>query len=153
MTTERSNLFETINDEASFGDMQTCRKERLSEWPVSGIVGVSTLIIHPVVIVALISSASNKDTLITDTKSLAAAKREKNESLNQCEKDYDYLKHTPKTAYELPFAALFHDNKGQKKFEASSITMVDNEVYAVCDSSWAISKFDSSLLPFSTSNI
>jgi hypothetical protein len=69
-----------------------------------------------------------------------------------CESDSSYSKHTVKTAYELPFAALFDDNKGQKKFEASSVTMVDGSVYSVCDSSFAISKFDDRLLPFSEDN-
>ena len=72
---------------------------------------------------------------------------------NSCESDTKYSKHTVKTAYELPFAALFKDNKGQKKFEASSVTIVDDSVYAVCDSSYAISKFDDRLLPFSEKNI
>eukprot|EP00804_Cyclotella_cryptica_P023513 CCRYP_012153-RA/>CCRYP_012153-RA protein AED:0.22 eAED:0.22 QI:197/1/1/1/1/1/2/991/440 len=69
-----------------------------------------------------------------------------------CESDTNYSKHTVKTAFELPFAALFQDNKGQKKFEASSVTMVGDRVYAVCDSSYAISKFDDNLTPFSADN-
>lgn len=72
--------------------------------------------------------------------------------LNECEADTKYSKHTVKTAYELPFAALFEDNKGQKKFEASSVTIVGSSVYSVCDSSFAISKFDDSLSPFSIDN-
>jgi hypothetical protein len=72
---------------------------------------------------------------------------------NECESDTKYSKRTVKTAYELPFAALFRNNRGQKKFEASSVTIVDNTVYAVCDSSFAISKFDSALLPFSSDNV
>jgi hypothetical protein len=69
-----------------------------------------------------------------------------------CESDVNYSKRTVKTAYELPFASLFKDNKGQKKFEASSVTIVGDSVYAVCDSSFAISKFDDRLLPFSEDN-
>ena len=69
-----------------------------------------------------------------------------------CETDTMYSKHTVKTAYELPFAALFKDNKGQKKFEASDVTIVGDSVYSVCDSSFAISKFDDSLSPFSDEN-
>lgn len=82
-------------------------------------------------------------------------KSKKNKSaqeLNECEADTKYSKHTVKTAYELPFAALFEDNKGQKKFEASSVTIVGSSVYSVCDSSFAISKFDDSLSPFSIDN-
>jgi len=53
----------------------------------------------------------------------------------------------------MPFAALFKDLRGQKKFEASDIIKVGDYLYSVCDSSWAISKFASSLLPFADSNI
>jgi hypothetical protein len=76
----------------------------------------------------------------------------KNAEENVCESDAKYSKHTVKTAYELPFAALFRDNKGQKKFEASSVTIVGDSVYSVCDSSFAISKFNDNLSPFSTDN-
>lgn len=69
-----------------------------------------------------------------------------------CGSDIKYSKRTMKTAYELPFAALFKDNKGQKKFEASDVTIVGDNVYSVCDSSFAISKFDDSLSPFSDAN-
>jgi hypothetical protein len=67
--------------------------------------------------------------------------------------DGHYSKHTLKRAYELPFAALFRDHKSQRKYEASSVIVVDGSAYAVCDSSWAISKFDVHLTPFSTKNI
>jgi hypothetical protein len=55
--------------------------------------------------------------------------------------DGEYSKRTLKLAYELPFASLFRDTKKQRKYEASSVTVVGEDVYAVCDSSWAISKF------------
>lgn len=99
-----------------------------------------------------------------------------------------YSKRTLKNAYEMPFAALFTDNKGQKKYEASSVIVVslvvvllymivdynmwnpielvlifiiiitiihqvDDNAYAVCDSSWAISKFGRTLQPFSSANM
>jgi hypothetical protein len=67
--------------------------------------------------------------------------------------DGHYSKHTLKRAYELPFAALFRDHKSQRKYEASSVIVVDGSAYAVCDSSWAISKFDVHLTPFSSENI
>lgn len=35
-----------------------------------------------------------------------------------------YSKKTLKTAYELPFSALFKDNRGIKKFEASDVIVV-----------------------------
>lgn len=67
--------------------------------------------------------------------------------------DGKYSKRTLKLAFELPFASLFRDHKGQRKYEASSVTVLDNDVYAVCDSSFAISKFGSQLTPFGESNI
>lgn len=70
-----------------------------------------------------------------------------------CKSDSRYSKHTLKGAYDLPYAALFHDTRGQSKFEASDVTIVDNTVYSVCDSSWAISKFARELSPFSKENV
>jgi len=64
-----------------------------------------------------------------------------------------YSKTTLKTAYELPFAALFQNNRGQKIFEASDVIIVDDYVYAVSDNSWAISKFHKVLQPFSEQNV
>jgi len=72
--------------------------------------------------------------------------------MNECENGF-YSKVTLKKAYELPFASLFRDNRGQKKYEASSIFVVDNDAYAICDNSWAISKFNTKLEPFLESNI
>lgn len=67
--------------------------------------------------------------------------------------DGHYSKRTLKRAYELPFSALFRDHKGQRKYEASSVVVVGDSAYAVCDSSWAISKFDTTLTPFASGNI
>jgi hypothetical protein len=69
-----------------------------------------------------------------------------------CE-DGKYSKRTLQYAFELPFAALFKDNKGQNRYEASSIILKDNSFYAVCDNSWAVSKFSTSLDPFSPANV
>eukprot|EP00544_Gedaniella_sp_CCMP2646_P004291 CAMPEP_0202492634 /NCGR_PEP_ID=MMETSP1361-20130828/9270_1 /ASSEMBLY_ACC=CAM_ASM_000849 /TAXON_ID=210615 /ORGANISM="Staurosira complex sp., Strain CCMP2646" /LENGTH=412 /DNA_ID=CAMNT_0049122861 /DNA_START=13 /DNA_END=1251 /DNA_ORIENTATION=+ len=71
---------------------------------------------------------------------------------NNCS-DGLYSKRTLQRAYELPFSALFPNPKGQNKFEASSVIVVDDFSYAVCDSSWAISKFGRSLTPFSPHNV
>jgi hypothetical protein len=68
-------------------------------------------------------------------------------------RDGHYSKRTLKRAYELPFAALFRDHKGQRKYEASSVIVVGDNAYAVCDSSWAISRFDTQLTPYATGNI
>ena len=43
---------------------------------------------------------------------------------SQCFQDKKYSSHTAKTAYELPFAAMFKDTKDEKKFEASSLIKV-----------------------------
>ena len=67
--------------------------------------------------------------------------------------DGGYSKRTLKRAYEMPFAALFQDNRGQKKFEASDVIIVDKRVYAICDSLWSISAFDLALSVFSPTNI
>ena len=67
--------------------------------------------------------------------------------------DGKYSKRTLKLAYELPFASLFKDTKGQRKYEASSVVVVGDDAYAVCDSSWAISKFNRELQPFNDDNI
>ena len=70
----------------------------------------------------------------------------------QCD-DGRYSKRTLKLAYELPFASLFKDTKGQRKYEASSVVVVGENAYAVCDSSWAISKFSRELQPFDEANV
>lgn len=72
----------------------------------------------------------------------------------ECEEDINYSKHTLKRAYDLPFSALFgNDARGRSKFEASDVTIVNDTVYAVCDSSFAISKFTRALDPFSIDNV
>jgi hypothetical protein len=77
--------------------------------------------------------------------------KDQKESLS-CQ-DGGYSKRTLKLAYELPFASLFRDTKGQRKYEASSVVLVDDYAYAVCDSSWAISKFGAQLQPFADTNV
>lgn len=67
--------------------------------------------------------------------------------------DGNYSKRTLKLAHELPFASLFSDHKGQRKYEASSVVIVGDDAYAVCDSSWAISKFGKKLTPFAPGNV
>lgn len=64
-----------------------------------------------------------------------------------------YSKTTLKTAYENSFAAMFKDTKGEKKFEASDVIIVDNNFYTVCDNSWSIEKITESLTPFSVENV
>jgi hypothetical protein len=67
--------------------------------------------------------------------------------------DGKYSKRTLKRAYELPFAALFKDTKGQKKYEASSVYLVDGNVYAICDNSWSVYRFGDNLVPFEAGNL
>lgn len=69
--------------------------------------------------------------------------------------DGRYAKRTMQLAYELPFASLFMDNKGSRKFEASSVILSDDKktAYAICDSSWAIFRFGVQLTPFGDNNM
>jgi len=70
--------------------------------------------------------------------------------LSECN-DGKYTKRTLRKSYELKFSSLFVDDKGQSKYEASDVVVVGEYAYAVCDSSWAISKFE--LVPFSDTNL
>jgi hypothetical protein len=45
--------------------------------------------------------------------------------------DGTYTTSTLQRVYELPFAALFQDNKGQQKYEASSVIVVRLHVHLV----------------------
>eukprot|EP01067_Filipodium_phascolosomae_P000176 Filipodium_phascolosomae@DN1143_c0_g1_i1.p1 len=58
-----------------------------------------------------------------------------------------------KSMFEMSFAGLFRDTKGEKKFEASDIVLVGDSYWAVCDNSWALEKLHSSLTPFSEKNV
>jgi hypothetical protein len=69
--------------------------------------------------------------------------------------DGEYSKRTLQLAYEMPFAALFKDNKASRKFEGSSVTISEDKttLFAVCDSSWDIPKIGIQLHPLSDANI
>eukprot|EP00590_Aulacoseira_subarctica_P003288 CAMPEP_0172425954 /NCGR_PEP_ID=MMETSP1064-20121228/35055_1 /TAXON_ID=202472 /ORGANISM="Aulacoseira subarctica , Strain CCAP 1002/5" /LENGTH=339 /DNA_ID=CAMNT_0013169263 /DNA_START=195 /DNA_END=1214 /DNA_ORIENTATION=- len=69
-----------------------------------------------------------------------------------CE-DGSYSKRSLKLAYGVPFAALFEDSRGERKFEASDVIKVDDKYYAVHDNSWAISQFSVALKHFSAENV
>ncbi|CAM9861656.1 unnamed protein product [Heterosigma akashiwo] len=56
-------------------------------------------------------------------------------------------------AYESPMFALFEDTKSQTKFETSDIIRAGGNLYAICDSSWAISKLSMSLPNYSPENV
>jgi hypothetical protein len=47
---------------------------------------------------------------------------------------------------------MFKDLRGQKKFEVSSVTIVDDVAYAIDDASWSVSVFDPFLEPFGEYN-
>ena len=53
----------------------------------------------------------------------------------------------------MPLVAISSLREKGTTFEASSVIAVDGAYYAVCDSSWAISKFGLSLTQFSDDNI
>lgn len=124
----------------------------------AAIILLAVLIVLPLALVSYPMGGESSE-LVASLPIMGSSKKNKkkhhhdDDEKNECESDPKYSKNTVKTAYELPFAALFRNNRGQKKFEASSVTIVDNTVYAVCDSSFAISKFDDSLLPFSSDNV
>lgn len=67
--------------------------------------------------------------------------------------DTDYTKTTLKLADEETFMSLMKINKGQKKFEASDVVSVNDQYYAVCDSSWSIEKIGNAVTPFSSENV
>lgn len=123
----------------------------------AAIILLAVLIVLPLALVSYPVGGESSELVaslpILGSSKKSRKKHHRDEEKNECESDAKYSKRTVKTAYELPFAALFRNNRGQKKFEASSVTIVDNTVYAVCDSSFAISKFDDSLLPFSSDNV
>jgi hypothetical protein len=98
------------------------------------------------------NSNENKPKVIVAELEGKTNKSKHSENLSVCE-DGRYSKRTLQLAYELPFASLFRDTKGQRKYEASSVIVVDDYAYAVCDSSWAISKFGSQLQPFADTNV
>jgi hypothetical protein len=58
---------------------------------------------------------------------------------DKCE-DSSYLPETLKMVYELPFASLFANAKGQRRFDASSVVIVGDYAYTVYDRSHAIGK-------------
>ena len=118
----------------------------------AALIILVALIILPLALVSYSTSDGDNMAMMSSLPILGSSKKNKGHK-NECESDPKYSKRTVKTAYELPFAALFRDDRGQKKFEASSVTIVDGTVYAVCDSSFAISKFNSALLPFSSDNV
>ena len=117
---------------------------RTETWPwicglvVACFVGAGLILGRPS---AGYGSATKADATQNDYPLLGKKKDKKGpqDPLYPCD-DGGYSKRTLKLAYELPFASLFRDTKGQKKYEASSVVIVGDSAYAVCDSSWAISK-------------
>jgi hypothetical protein len=63
-----------------------------------------------------------------------------------------YSSATLKLAHEEAFAALIKNTKKQHKFETSDVVLVNDDFYAICDSSWAIDKIGASMAPFASSN-
>ncbi|KAL3791629.1 hypothetical protein ACHAW5_000625 [Stephanodiscus triporus] len=118
------------------------------------------VLVGAIVIVVVGASALDSSRPRPSSSSFAAAKnlpyylgKDRGVARTECELDENYSRHYLKRAYDLPFAALFRDTRGQSKFEASDVTIVNDTVYSVCDSSWAISKFGRHLDPFSTENV
>lgn len=115
------------------------------------VIGISTFIL-----VGFAPQASFHSGVLstsTNLSLLGKSNKKKNDEKNECERDTSYSKHTLKSAYDLPYSALFRNTRGQSKFEASDVTIVNDTVYSVCDSSWAIFKFTMDLTPFSDLNV
>lgn len=143
MTSEKSSLIALDN----YGELHSTRKfsSRATAIVCICAYGIAAL---------LFGNVDKEDrTSVALMRKSKASKNDKSEGSKEydCESDIMYSKHTVKTAYERPFAALFKDNKGQNKFEASSVTIVGDSAYAICDSSYAIAKFNDAL-PFSDEN-
>eukprot|EP00923_Selenidium_pygospionis_P027954 GHVN01050490.1.p2 GENE.GHVN01050490.1~~GHVN01050490.1.p2 ORF type:complete len:460 (-),score=68.11 GHVN01050490.1:4416-5795(-) len=64
----------------------------------------------------------------------------------------DYRDTTLKPIYEQTFLALWEDTRGELKFEASDVIVVNNTLYIVFDNSWAVGRVDIDLHPYSAVN-
>ena len=72
------------------------------------------------------SSSNNNIGIITQEMQVleSASFHMSHNTKTKCFEDKHYSMNTAKTAFELPFAALFKDTRGEKKFEASSLIKV-----------------------------
>ena len=96
------------------------------------------------------TESSNKSLIVElEGKKKKDKHHEDKDTMSVCT-DGKYSKRTLQLAYELPFAALFRE---PKKYEASSVIVDGEMAYAVCDSSWDLSRFDINLAPFDSSNV
>ncbi len=64
-----------------------------------------------------------------------------------------YSKNTLKLAHEQSFMSLMKNTKGQYKFEASDVIIVNSSFYSICDNSWSIDKIGEQMKPFSEENV
>ena len=64
-----------------------------------------------------------------------------------------YSKTTLKLSHSQSLEALFLEDKGEKKFEASDVTLVDDKFYAIADNSWSLYEIDQQLPTNSDKNI
>ena len=110
------------------------------------------LVLPPLLL--LIFSANNDDAKNSYRRHHPSSYYRDESSSSECTADVHYSKkRTLKRAYDMPSAALFRDNRGQSTFEASEVTIVGDDVYAMCDNPWSISKFSRDLDPFSPGNV
>ena len=56
-----------------------------------------------------------------------------------------YSKTTLKLSHSQSFAALFDDNKGEKKWEASDVTVSGGKFWSIADNSWSLLSIDEQL--------
>jgi hypothetical protein len=159
-----SETTELLSMAATSDEAMAHRGGSVSRWKILAVPCLVSLLLVSVVVVtmhrdteAVAARDSQPETTFVELEGSSEKKKKdknkgKNKSALACE-DGKYSKRTLQLAYELPFASLFRDNQGQRKYEASSVVLVDGNAYAVCDSSWAISKFGSQLTPFAEGNV
>ena len=72
-----------------------------------------------------------------------------------CAGDPTFTKHTLKTAVDRPVTSLLQTGAlaGERKFEASDVIKMDDYLYIVCDSSWAILRVHETMPHLSPVNI
>ena len=108
-----------------------------------GLVGFVFLFVAVIGVLAfeiIESSASSPTTLSEDDSSSSICWSE------------DFTKATLKTDLDATYASLLRDKRGQSKFEASDVVIIDNEFYSICDNSWTIQVVGDHFTPLSNTN-
>lgn len=70
---------------------------------------------------------------------------------SMCSND-DFTKTTLKADLDATYAALIKDKRGENKFEASDVVIIDDKFYSICDNSWSIQVIGSHFTPLDHTN-